>query len=56
MRRSGKTQHGTAARLKGLRSQKEKLYTTTKNEAGFQQEVSFKAHVKAESNLDMRRW
>lgn len=41
---------------KGLRSQKEKLYTTTKNKAGFQQEISFKAHIKAESNLDVRRW
>ena len=44
------------ARRKGLRSQKEKLYTTTKNEAGFQQDVSFKVHIKVKSNLDMQRW
>ena len=33
---------------KGLRSQKEKFYMTTKNKAGFQEEISFKAHIKSQ--------
>ena len=41
---------------KGLRSQKEKFYTTTKNKAGFQEEISFKAHIKSQVKSGHERW